>query len=76
MKTIILITVGFLLHKGLYSIYAYSWWSAEATPECRTIENDIDPYRCIHEKMGVVNYLKYPLVEVGYPWKKWELQYP
>lgn len=80
MKQIILgIILGFFLNTGLRAYYSYSWWSIEAKISKEEMNASYDQnkyFKIIHDKMGAVDYLKYPLMTPNYHFQRWVLTFP
>jgi hypothetical protein len=73
MKYVLVLMLGFVLHKGLEEIYDYHWMNGVKSDVCKNqyiidIKDDaIDApltkrFRCTEKQMGAVYYLKYILI--------------
>lgn len=72
MKKILLgILLGLVLHKVMFTAYSYSWWSAEASKECRAVHQGDQIFKCIYDRMGYMKYLGYPLANLEYTYQEW-----
>lgn len=79
MKKLLLgMLLGFLLHKGLYAIYTYAWWTAEASVECRDVKlnkNLSDAIACVNKKIEPISTLSIVLAAPSYTFREWEWTY-
>lgn len=78
-KLLLAILFGFMLNTGLRAAYSYSWWSAEATftnSEMNESFAKYKNYKCVNDKMGAMDLLKYPLITPTYIYRRWGAEYP
>lgn len=79
MKFILAVLLGFVLNSGLRTYYSYMWWSTQAQISRDEMNASYDQnkyFKIVNDKMGIVDYLKYPLITAHYPFEKWELRFP
>lgn len=73
------IMFGFILNSGLRTYYTYSWWSAEAKFSNNEMNESYEKYgyyKIVQDEMGIIAYLKYPLISGSYVFHRWGIQYP
>ena len=80
MKKLLLgIPLGFILNTGLRAYYSYAYWTTEATISDQDFNASIHEYgypKVVNDRLGIQDYLKYPLITVHYVYKQWEIEYP